>query len=80
MGTEQLILGFLARFPGQEVGGDSKIPSVVCYGNGGNVVAVGSEADEEINPELREVEGLVRAEWCAWTKGSMSGVSPNTVI
>jgi len=56
-------LGFLSRFPGQAVGGDSKIPSVVCYDKYGNVVAVGSEADEELNPELREVEGLVRAEW-----------------
>ena len=55
---------FPFRFPGQQkVGGDSKIPSVVCYDEDGNVVGVGSEADPEINPELWEVEGLVRAEW-----------------
>jgi hypothetical protein len=53
---------FSSRFPGQ-VGGDSKIPSVVCYDGDGNVAGVGSEADPEINPELEEVEGLVRAEW-----------------
>ena len=48
------------RFPSQQkVGGDSKIPSVVCYDGDGNVAGVGSEA----NPELWEVEGLVRAEW-----------------
>jgi len=58
-------LGFLSRFPGQAVGGDSKIPSVVCYDKNGKVVAVGSEADAEANPELLEVEGLIRAEWYA---------------
>lgn len=56
----------LFRFPGQQkVGGDSKIPSVVCYDENGLVVAVGSETDEDTNPELLEVDGLVRAEWCA---------------
>lgn len=54
----------MIRFPGQhKVGGDCKIPSVVCYDETGNVVAVGSETDPETNPELAEVEGLVRAEW-----------------
>ena len=57
-----------SRFPGQQkVGGDSKIPSIVCYDEHGNVVAVGSEADIDTNPELLEVEGLVRAEWYAPT-------------
>ena len=59
-------LNLLSRFPGQQkVGGDSKIPSVVCYDGDGNVVAVGSETDEDTNPELLEVEGYVRAEWYA---------------
>lgn len=54
------------RFPGQQkVGGDSKIPSVVCYDEDGEVVAVGSETDPEVNPDLSEVENLVRAEWYA---------------
>lgn len=57
-----------SRFPSQQkVGGDSKIPSVVCYDENGHVVAVGSETDEDTNPELLEVEGLVRAEWCVST-------------
>ena len=56
----------LFRYPGQQkVGGDSKIPSVVCYDGRGNVVAVGSETDIDTNPELFETEGLVRAEWYA---------------
>ena len=29
------------------------------------MVAVGSETDPDANPELLEVEGLVRAEWYA---------------
>jgi hypothetical protein len=66
MVTAHLILGFFSRFPGQ-VDGNSKIPSVVCYDKYGNVVAVGSETDVDTNPELLEVEGLVRAEWCAPT-------------
>lgn len=62
--TPRLML--LSRFPSQQkVGGDSKIPSVVCYDEDGNVVAVGSETDEDTNPELVEVDGLVRAEWYA---------------
>ncbi|KAK2462937.1 hypothetical protein APHAL10511_005135 [Amanita phalloides] len=54
----------VTQFPGQQkTGGDSKIPSVVCYDQGGNVVAVGSQADIDMNPELLEVQGLVRVEW-----------------
>ena len=53
------------RFPGQQtVGGDSKIPSVVCYDADGEVVAVGSETDPEANPEI---DGLSRAEWYSTT-------------
>ena len=39
------------------------MPSVVCYDKSGNVVAVGSEADADTNPNLLEVDGLVMAEW-----------------
>ncbi|KAF8625644.1 hypothetical protein AX15_005275 [Amanita polypyramis BW_CC] len=54
----------VTQFPGQQkIGGDSKIPSVVCYDESGSVVAVGSETDPDTNPELAEIEGLVRAEW-----------------
>jgi hypothetical protein len=42
------------------VGGDSKIPSVVCYDANGVVVGVGSEADSEVNPDLEESDV---AEW-----------------
>lgn len=51
------------RFSGQHsVGGDSKIPSIVCYNAEGVVAGVGSEADPEMNPEL-EMDGLSIAEW-----------------
>jgi len=61
---EPPIIQGVTQFPSQQkVGGDSKIPSVVCYDENGHVVAVGSETDEDTNPELLEVEGLVRAEW-----------------
>ncbi|KAF8638101.1 hypothetical protein AX17_002441 [Amanita inopinata Kibby_2008] len=54
----------VTQFPGQQkIGGDSKIPSIVCYDRDGNVVAVGSETDLDTNPELEEIDGLVRAEW-----------------
>ena len=64
MATRQIIIGFLSRFSGQAVGGDSKIPSVVCYDEHGNVVAVGSETNVETNPDLLKIQGLVRAERC----------------
>ncbi|KAF8692446.1 hypothetical protein AX14_002500, partial [Amanita brunnescens Koide BX004] len=60
---EPPVIQNVTQFPSQQkVGGDSKIPSVVCYDGHGNVVAVGSETDVDTNPELLEVEGLVRAE------------------
>ena len=45
------------------VGGDSKIPSLVCYDAEGVVVGVGSEADPETHPELEDIVGLSIAEW-----------------
>ena len=56
---------FFIRYPGQQKAGDSKIPSIVCYNEDGEVVAVGSEADPEVNSDLLEVENLVMAEWYA---------------
>ncbi|KAF8333713.1 hypothetical protein F5887DRAFT_1259717 [Amanita rubescens] len=60
---ETPVIHGVTQFPGQAVGGDSKIPSVVCYDRCGNLVAVGSETDVETNHELLEVEDLIRAEW-----------------
>ncbi|KAF8632438.1 hypothetical protein AX15_001881 [Amanita polypyramis BW_CC] len=58
------ILG-VTQFRGQQrVGGDSKIPSIVCYDADGRAAAIGSETDLDANPELAEIDGLSRAEWC----------------
>lgn len=44
------------RFPGQQsVGGNSKIPSVICYNSNGSVRAVGEEA-LQVRPE--ELSGI----------------------
>ena len=56
-----------SRYLGQTSSSGGKIPSVVCYDSDGNVVAVGPETDVETNPELLEVEGLVRVEWWVQT-------------
>ncbi|KAF8632111.1 hypothetical protein AX15_002042 [Amanita polypyramis BW_CC] len=53
----------VTRFPGQKSGSDSATPSVVCYNESGGVVAVGSEADLDTNPDLGNIAGLVRVEW-----------------
>ncbi|KAF8632108.1 hypothetical protein AX15_002039 [Amanita polypyramis BW_CC] len=61
---EPPVIQGVTQFPGQhKISGDSKIPSVVCYDEDGDVIAVGSETDPEMNPELTEIKGLVRAEW-----------------
>ncbi|KAF8632110.1 hypothetical protein AX15_002041 [Amanita polypyramis BW_CC] len=61
---EPPVIQGVTQYPGQQrIGGDSKIPSVVCYDKDGNNVAVGSETDLDTNPELGEIKGLVRAEW-----------------
>ncbi|KIL61939.1 hypothetical protein M378DRAFT_34206, partial [Amanita muscaria Koide BX008] len=54
----------VTRFSGQrEEKGISKVPSVVCYDQDGNVIAVGPETNPEANPKLYEIEGVKRAEW-----------------
>lgn len=52
------------RFPAQEnVGGDSKIPSILYYDQFSKVRAVGAEALQESIIEQAEDEGWVKVEW-----------------
>ncbi|KAG5644291.1 hypothetical protein DXG03_008709 [Asterophora parasitica] len=54
----------VTRFPAQErVGGSSKIPTVIYYGQDGRVRAVGAEAMRESLRDTIEDEGWVKAEW-----------------
>lgn len=54
------------RFPGQEhTAGSSKVPSIICYDNGGTVRAAGAEVNIAENVEKAEDEGWMKAEWCA---------------
>ncbi|KAG1846570.1 hypothetical protein DFJ58DRAFT_705635 [Suillus subalutaceus] len=56
------LLGY--RFPAQEhVGGDCKIPSIICYDPDGAVRAVGAEAMQEYIEEEVEENGWVKLEW-----------------
>jgi hypothetical protein len=59
--------GLFSRYIGQTTSGGGKIPSIVCYDSDGTVVAVGPETDVDTNPELLEVEDLVRVEWWVQT-------------
>jgi len=55
---------FEYRFPAQEhVGGDCKIPSIICYDPEGTVRAVGAEATQENIQEEIEDNGWVKLEW-----------------
>ncbi|OAX34713.1 hypothetical protein K503DRAFT_774259 [Rhizopogon vinicolor AM-OR11-026] len=52
------------RYPAQQqVGGDSKIPSIIYYDLQGDVRAVGAEALQERIIEQAEDEGWVKLEW-----------------
>ncbi|PPQ74250.1 hypothetical protein CVT24_001151 [Panaeolus cyanescens] len=54
----------VTRFPAQEnVGGDSKIPTILYYDAKGAVRAVGAEANREGVEEDAEDQGWIRAEW-----------------
>ncbi|CAA7260296.1 unnamed protein product [Cyclocybe aegerita] len=54
----------VTRYPAQEqVGGDSKIPTIIYYDREGKVQAVGAEAVREGIEELVQDEGWVKAEW-----------------
>jgi hypothetical protein len=52
------------RFPAQEnVGGDSKIPSILYYDQQGGLRAAGAEALQEIIIDQADDEGWTRLEW-----------------
>jgi hypothetical protein len=54
----------LCRYPAQEnIGGDSKIPSILYYDQEGCLCAVGAEATQENVIEKAEDEGWVKLEW-----------------
>ncbi|KIL54244.1 hypothetical protein M378DRAFT_92924, partial [Amanita muscaria Koide BX008] len=54
----------VTQFVGQsEPRGDSKVPSIVCYRQDGTVVAAGAGTDPEMNPELAEMDDVIRVEW-----------------
>jgi hypothetical protein len=56
------------RFPAQEhVGGDCKIPSIICYDREGDLQAVGAEATQENIQEEIEDNGWVKLEWSVLT-------------
>ncbi|RDB20568.1 Heat shock protein 12A [Hypsizygus marmoreus] len=54
----------VTRFPSQEqVGGDSKIPTIIYYDNTGKVCAAGADAVREGVEDSIEDEGWTKAEW-----------------
>ncbi|KAM6497416.1 hypothetical protein JOM56_007889 [Amanita muscaria] len=54
----------VTQFVGQrEPRGDSKVPSVVCYSEDGDLVAAGAETDPETNHALADMDDVVRVEW-----------------
>jgi len=51
------------RYPGQEnIGGDSKIPSVLYYNTSGNARAIGAETQRTHVIERAEAEGWMKLE------------------
>jgi hypothetical protein len=64
MNRRQRCLLKFSSFPGQtNVGGDSKIPSIIFYEQKGKVAAIGAEALLAKNLEAAEDEGWVKVEW-----------------
>ncbi|KAM6497434.1 hypothetical protein JOM56_007907 [Amanita muscaria] len=54
----------VTQFVGQsEPRGDSKVPSIICYKQDGTVAAAGAGTDPETNPELAEMDDVIRVEW-----------------
>jgi molecular chaperone DnaK (HSP70) len=54
----------VTRFPAQEtVGGDSKIPSILYYNQGGQLCAAGAEALQEAVVEQADEERWIKLEW-----------------
>ncbi|TFK33569.1 hypothetical protein BDQ12DRAFT_738725 [Crucibulum laeve] len=62
---EILLTGVLPlRFPAQEnVGGDSKIPTIIYYDQNGTMKAAGAEAIAEGIEDSAEENGWIKAEW-----------------
>ena len=61
-----VILKLYVRFPSHEqIGGASKIPTVIYYDQAGNIRAAGAETTCEGILERAEDEGWVKSEWCA---------------
>ena len=59
------MLNGTCRFPAQEtVGGDSKIPSILYYNQGGQLCAAGAEALGEAVIEQADEERWIKLEWC----------------
>ncbi|EIW80674.1 hypothetical protein CONPUDRAFT_125506 [Coniophora puteana RWD-64-598 SS2] len=52
----------VSKYPGQ-VGGDTKIPSILYYDKNRKVCAIGPEADQEQIVEKAEDEGWTKVEW-----------------
>jgi hypothetical protein len=50
------------RFPAQDFGGASKIPTIIYYDRGGKVRAVGAETIREDIYEIAD-ENWVKSEW-----------------
>ncbi|KAG2347369.1 hypothetical protein BDR05DRAFT_876763 [Suillus weaverae] len=58
------VASLTCAFPAQEhVGGDCKIPSIICYDPDGTVRAVGAEAMQEYIEEEIDDNGWVKLEW-----------------
>jgi hypothetical protein len=58
------IICSVARYPGQEnIGGDSKIPSVLYYNTSGNARAIGAETQRTHVIERAEAEGWMKLEF-----------------
>ncbi|KIL56477.1 hypothetical protein M378DRAFT_17072 [Amanita muscaria Koide BX008] len=54
----------VTQFVGQsEPRGDSKVPSIIYYRQDGTVAAAGAGTDPETNPELAEMDDVIRVEW-----------------
>lgn len=71
------------RYSQQSVGGNSKIPSIICYNSNGSVHAVGEEAlqvqqpedldsDEDDNSDNVNLQRVVKVEWYYLTSSSFT--------
>ncbi|KAG1864473.1 hypothetical protein C8R48DRAFT_601941 [Suillus tomentosus] len=56
----------VARYPAQDRGGNSKIPSILYYDSNGTPRAIGAEARREHIIERAEKDGWTKVEWWKW--------------